>query len=522
MKKTKFISFLSLLVLATACGKAAQNGDPSLTSTVNDNDSAADVRFNELPALDSKVATLMAGDYPKVSDSQNIAVLDQSTHSGLGVLYQSQFSSKQFLAIPSSIALSFTSGSLVPSVLTLTLYNADASDSVCTYQNPALSGATYSYSFSNCTQSSTSLGTSAYDSVTADSLSLKFQNPVSTQVTQISFNLNGLTSACHAGFAGNMHLLGPVSCPSSTGVILSNINPAYGTMTFDGHGFSLSAPQATVGLYLQGMNLKVKNLIIDGLTNGIGILTYNTNNLTIQSSECASNSIGIQVYSDTNASYGSVFTQNKLSSNSMFGLRFTGSVYSNNPTITNNDFSQSGGYALAIYGDGLNMSDSQANIYTGSSSGLYLSGGNFNLSNLNLSGAQIKQTPVFATDAYITINNSNLTPSSVADSTQQRIGLHLYKIKTANISQLQVVGADVAIKIATDSGVASSVSVTNSTLTQSIVAGFMIQSYDGSGFGSINIQNNDLRQNPSNMAIWSAPYAGHSGSYVSNSSNNLT
>ena len=474
------------------------------------------------------MGNILTGGLTNLGQATSLTVSNQIPNNGQAALYQDTFSGKQFFQIPGIVYINYsvpapastsTQSYVVPNTVTLTLSNANSSDTLCVYTQSS----SYTYAFTSCSQGTNALSVNANDTLSADSISLKFTTITSklfTSVTGISFQLVNLIPVCSGAFSNNAHLLGSAVCGSATGALINMTNPANNSIVFDGHGNSISAPAASIGIYAQGYGITLRNIIISGMTNGIGALAYNTNSLNVQNSQFASNAIGMQIYSDTYNSWGAVVSNNKLNSNAYFGLRICGSAFSNSPTISNNDFSKSGGYALSIYGDGITISDTQSNNYSGSSNGLYLSGGNINVQNFSLATAAILNCPIYATNAYLTINNTNLTPSSTPSLNQTRVGLSLYQIKTANISQLTVSGADVAVKIATDSGVQSGVAINSSTLTQSVVAGIMAQSFDNTLFGYINIQNSNLKLNPPNFAIWSDSSNPAVTSYINVNSNN--
>jgi hypothetical protein len=102
----------------------------------------------------------------------------------------------------------------------------------------------------------------------------------------------------------------------------------------------------------------------------------------------------------------------------------------------------------------------------------------------------------------VSITNSNFSYTAPTTPNQERIALSLNKVKQATISGLKVNASDVAVKVTTEGGVASALTIKSSALQYSVVAGVMIQSYDATAFGNFDISNNDLRFNPAGMAIW--------------------
>jgi hypothetical protein len=60
----------------------------------------------------------------------------------------------------------------------------------------------------------------------------------------------------------------------------------------------------------------------------------------------------------------------------------------------------------------------------------------------------------------------------------------------------------VAIKVGTDSGYRTAVSVTGATLTNATTAAIMLQSWDSTSLGRVTIESNDLKGAPPGYAVW--------------------
>jgi len=96
--------------------------------------------------------------------------------------------------------------------------------------------------------------------------------------------------------------------------------------------------------------------------------------------------------------------------------------------------------------------------------------------------------------------SSNLNYGVEGTAMQDRIGVHLYGVKNAVLDGVSVASADVGVKIATDGGVSGNVMIFRSRLTGEAVASVMVQSYDGTDIGRLDIEQNDFRD--SAKGVW--------------------
>jgi hypothetical protein len=141
-------------------------------------------------------------------------------------------------------------------------------------------------------------------------------------------------------------------------------------------------------------------------------------------------------------------------------------------------------------------SDDLTNIISGSTNGWYLTGGVFNIPNIQLTSQNLKvqKTQIFVAEASnLNISNTTMTGNG-ATSTQEAYGIHAYKISNVNISNSTIQNYDVGIKVATDGGVQSSININSGTIKNNSFAAIMLQGYDQTqlcpNVSSMTYQNN--------------------------------
>jgi len=352
-------------------------------------------------------------------------------------------------------------------------------------------------------KASMNLGINAGDVVIARAIQLPLascgRGCTGTENIQAVFpNVN---SACGGLAKANVHLLQNLVCSEPNHVALE----VWGAKNVvEGHGFAVKSAGSEIGLFISGDNTAIRNIDVSGVNGGYGMMAYDANGLRITSSRFRSNLVGANIYTDNVNSTNVQVLGNDMSGNAFSALIFSGDgKQTDNPTITGNNFSNTGGYAVAIDALNASFSGSQNNIYTGSRDVLYLSNGNFTVSNLDLSQSGALGPQIFSDSAKsLNVSNVNLTYTATGQQSQERTALHLYRVGSVNISNLTVTNSDVALKATTEMGTSTNVSVTGSTLTNASTAAIMLQSWDNTALGKVTISGNVLTGAPAGYAIW--------------------
>jgi len=276
-------------------------------------------------------------------------------------------------------------------------------------------------------------------------------------------------------------------------------------VVLDGGGHQITAQGYLPAVLAVANRVTVQNLQVVGSPQTAGIYGENTQGLIVQKNQISGTSIGIDVYCDTSALDAAQILDNQVSAAAQFGLRLrdeSGQPVQNSPVVKGNFFQNTAGYSVMTELPQFAVHGSDTNRFDGSEYGYYLSGGSATVDGMNFMNSPVTKGPVFAADlASFTLTNSVLSIPSGPDPVQERVALHLYRVGQAQVSGLTAQGMDVAVKLATDTGIQSQLALTGSTLSGNAVAGVWIQSYDGTDFGNLTIQNNDLTSNPAGYAI---------------------
>ncbi|MFZ4715569.1 MAG: hypothetical protein ACOYL6_17730 [Bacteriovoracaceae bacterium] len=291
--------------------------------------------------------------------------------------------------------------------------------------------------------------------------------------------------SCGAVITSNTTVSGTLDCSNYTGdyglIIYGN------NVTFDGGStkFKLIFPQGKVGILAYGNNVEVKNTEVNGVTNGMGILLYDSENGKVRGNKTNNNLIGITAYAENVTMNQVVVTGNISQNNSLFGIRVN-SAWSNNkkvssPTINNNDLSSNQHYALHVRTDNLNFDGSNnVNILTGSTNGWYLTGGTFSFQNMNINSnsTTVTKTQIFVAEANnISLSSVQLSGSG-GNSAQEAYGLHAYKANNVIVNNCGFQNYNVGVKVATEGGANSNINVSAGSITNNTFAAIMIQGYD--------------------------------------------
>ena len=305
--------------------------------------------------------------------------------------------------------------------------------------------------------------------------------------------------ACGGTANNSLHFLASLNCPDSSAPLTVVGN----SLVVDGRGHGIVAPNAKNGLYVAGKNIAVQYLTISNVTGGNALFAYNSDGLQVLNSTFNGNGIGVQLYVDSINASAIKISNNQLAANSSYGIKITGDngYLVNLPSITNNDFSSSGDFALWLEANNVQLSGTDGNTFTNSLNGIYFTGGGISLNALNLANSGIMHTALMGSGAQtVAINSCDFTNNTPANSNQERVAVKLYRVINSQINALTVSSSDVGVKISTDSGVIPNLSMANSSFSRTVVTGVMIESYDATPIGTVRMSGNTFCQ-----PVWVVP-----------------
>lgn len=425
------------------------------------------------------------------------------------------FSAQQIFGLPA--AMPVTSGKPQDPFVMFRLNTMSGKDATCFYKANKSS-----YDFDYCTSSiseavcsagkaswckgtALDLGLKATDTVIAKSISVRMNSCGSkcngNNSMQATVRLENANSACGGLALSSVHLLDNVNCtaPGNVGFEMAGKN-----LTLNGYGNSIAAPNSLIGLFVTGDNNTVKNLDVSEVGGGFGLYGYNTNGINLSRNRFRANLVGVNLYNDSVDPKNVRIEENDISSNAFSGLIMAGDEkYVDQPQILGNNFMHTGGYAVSLAAKSAYFVGTQKNLFTGSKSVLYLSHGDFTVEEMNLGGTGATGPQIFVEQANsFTLSHVNLSYITGATANQERTALHLYRVGNAKLSQLIVNGADVGLKATTEQDTNTAITMSNSKITNSQVAGVMLQSFDATRFGLVKIKGNDLTKNPQNYSVW--------------------
>lgn len=316
----------------------------------------------------------------------------------------------------------------------------------------------------------------------------------------VSATFPNVNAACEGLAKGTVHFLENLSCATPNHV---GLEVWADKASVEGHGFAIRSPGSEIGLFVVGSGTAVRNLEVSGVS-GYGLMAYDTNGFKLQNNRLRGNLVGANIYTDSATTTGLEVSGNDMSGNAFSALIFSGDgVRTDNPSISGNSFANTGGYAVAIDAQNAALNGSQNNVYSGSRGALYLSSGNFTITNLDLSRSGATGPQIFVDSAQnLSVSNVNLTYTAPALSSQEREALHLYRVGTATVSKLTVTNSDVGFKATTEMGTNTVINLTGSTLTNAKTAAVMLQSWDSTSFGKVSITGNKLTGAPAGYSIW--------------------
>jgi len=298
---------------------------------------------------------------------------------------------------------------------------------------------------------------------------------------------------CGDTVTASMALAADLVCPTTTGFALNVIGD---NIVLDGNGHKIVAPLASAGVFVQGSNDTIRELRINGIQGGDGILAYETPGIKITDNDVSSNGQGIALYADTGAVTDVKIQNNLARNNALFGIRTgfdaPGAIVS--PQIRNNDLGGNGSFGMLIKATKFELDGNHGNSFQGSRNGIYLAGGDAFLHDFSLAHDHIQQTGVFADSLdNLMVNNVDVSSLVPASASQERTGMHLYRVANFAIKGFDGSKNDLGLKLDTELGVSPAGTVTDSSFLDNVVSGILVASYDGTPFGLLSFTRNCYR-----------------------------
>jgi hypothetical protein len=295
------------------------------------------------------------------------------------------------------------------------------------------------------------------------------------------------TVQCGQTITANTVIANDLNCPTTTGFALNIVGSG---ISVNGNGHQINAPLAAAGVYVQGSSVNVSGFVVNGVASGYGIFAYDSPGVAIIGNNTSSNNIGIMLYADNVAMKNAYVGQNESRSNALFGVRTgqssPGSIVS--PLIYQNDFSNSGSYAMYIQAASYELDGSACNRYYGSLDGIYLKDGNFYLHDFSMTSQNVQNAQIFGdTVASIQISNVDVSSNLPPQPSQQRMGVDLYCATQFTINGLTAKGNDVGLKLETQGGVSPNGTVSHCDFSKNTVSGVLVVSYDGTPYGRVTL-----------------------------------
>lgn len=299
---------------------------------------------------------------------------------------------------------------------------------------------------------------------------------------------------CGDVITSNVTLAADLLCPTTTGFALyvegSNI-------TFDGNGHKIVAPLAAAGLFVQGSNNTIRNLKVNGVGGGDGILAYDTPGLHVTGNDLSGNLQGFVLYADSGVIDGVDIKGNVARNNALFGIRvgFDAPASILSPRVRGNDVSGSGSFGLLLKVSKLDYGSDEPNLFGGSLNGIYLAGGDVSLHDFSLFRERLARVGVFADSLdSLSVSNVDVRSQSPATADQGRIGMDLYRVANFTVTGLDGSGNDVGVKLETELGVDPAGKISGCRFLDDVVSGILVVSYDGTPYGLLSFVKNCYRE----------------------------
>jgi len=282
-------------------------------------------------------------------------------------------------------------------------------------------------------------------------------------------------------------------CPTTTGNVLTLVGTG---IVFEGNGHKIVAPNAASSIYVQGSNVTVRNTVVSG-NGSTGIFAYDSPGLTLRGNDASGNIVGIDLYAENTLMSGVTIDDNISHGNSLYGLRTgqdgAGSIDS--PTISGNDLSYSGSYAMLIEATNYELGPKSRNSFYKSVNGILLSTGSFYIHDIALTDQLIQDAQIFAENAVsVRISNVDVSTNLAPNSLERHMGVDLYHVASFDIECLIANHNDAGVRLETDGGISPSGKVSGSSFGSNQYAGISVVSYDGTPYGVLNFKKNKYNE----------------------------
>lgn len=283
-----------------------------------------------------------------------------------------------------------------------------------------------------------------------------------------------------------------LDCPDYRGFAVQILGD---NITLNGKGHKIIAPKATAGIFMNGKHNTVINTKVNGLTEGFGILAYNSPEAGILLNDFSDNWVGIVFFVDNTVANNVQIVNNKVLRSSAFGIRALqdspGVIES--PQIEKNDLRNSRDFAVYLKVQSFELQDQNNNLIAESGNGFYLKEGSFNIHDLSLNNQSIKKRSLFFDNAsFVAINNVNVTTRAPATEDRERVGIALYQSPNFQINQVTAQGLDAGIYLSTEQGKSMKGKIENSNFSQNAYADINLVSWDDTPWGDLTLSKNQF------------------------------
>ncbi len=283
-----------------------------------------------------------------------------------------------------------------------------------------------------------------------------------------------------------------LDCPDYRGFAVQILGD---NITLNGKGHKINAPKATAGIFMNGKHNTVLNTKVNGLTEGFGILAYNSPEAGILLNDFSDNWVGIVFFADNTTANNVQIINNKVLRSTAFAIRVQQDAPGviDAPQIEKNDLRSSRDFAVYLKVQSFELQDQNNNMIAESGNGFYLKEGNFNIHDLSLANQSIKKRSLFFDNASaVVINNVNVTTRAPATEDRERVGIALYQSPNFQINQVTAQGLDAGIYLSTEQGKSMKGKIENSIFSQNAYADINLVSWDDTVWGDLTLSKNQF------------------------------
>jgi len=257
-----------------------------------------------------------------------------------------------------------------------------------------------------------------------------------------------------------------------------------GNGILNGKGFKIITPNTNVGIYAEGNLIKVKNVVIEGNAQAIGVQGYNVKKLILNKVTANFMSMGVEYYSESNADCDRLRVSNSDLSSNNIGAKVFAPNCSYNSRFINSDFSNSGSTALVVSAKIVRILGKHNSVFDGSTNGFSLKGTEkVVVKDMDLSDSQISGTQIFVQSS----KKVRVVDTILGNSDE---GLHVYDSEEVIVNRSEVINANIGIKVANDR-VPTSLDLKNSETGGNNI-GLLVTSFGTTTFSNIAIDNNNV------------------------------